>query len=345
MRSESRHPRCRRSAQLIGLVLALATLGCAPGTRTVVHEGLFQLEQDKQTLYDLVPEVAIEKAAQELARGLLEGSLDTLTDEQRKKQVRALVHNFVSSVEKELEAAGVGELGDKAHDTVVRTVEDSVSAALSSGNRVAASRLGRSVAKATTDTLLSSLSTGWEEELGPAIAGSFQRDFGPALQEALHTNITPEVALMARTSGRELLNGVSESVDGPLGDALDERFFKPLKETLKQGESTATRWIFFLVIALVTLVVLMTGIAVYFGSVWRRELGTSSTRRDTIRLLTEAISNTSRDGSIEQMLEELKRLRTHSERADAYAELERVLGEHAHLRLRRKQEEAEAADR
>jgi hypothetical protein len=314
----------------------LALPACMEGkvrrtTTTVVDSGLDEVARDPDRLKRMFP-VEVEDAARELARGLVDGSLDALGEQDRQAKLHEMSEQFVERVTKAAEDAGA-RIGPQVHDSLVRTVDDAVSAALSPEHRRDAADLGRQVATATTRSFSKQMATGIDEDLAPALRRALEEELGPGLHKMLVEEVNPALAATARDMTGAALGEVDRAIREDLRGSLQEAFFDPLRESLQKGKETAERWLVVLAGVLAVLAIVLAIVLVWFRQKWVAADATAQKRRGTIKLFAEAVAAARREGAIEHYCTHIKTLGAQPDHADAYAELQHVLSSNPRLKL------------
>lgn len=337
--SPSRPNRLLFSSLLIVLVMNVLA-GCQPGVRrtttTVVDATVDQLEADKERLGELL-RVDIEDAARKMARGLIDGGVDSLDDEARKQKIHALTEDFVDDVTAAAERAGA-RLGPQIRDGMVRTIDEAMDEALSPEHRRDAASLGSAVAKATTRSFSQEMEKGLDENIVPALARALDEELGPSINKMIVEQVNPALAATAHDMTAAALEELNRSMREDMRESLDIVLFDPLKESLHQGKETAERWLVLLAGVLAVLGVVLAIILAWYRHKWVNADELAARRRETVRMFAEAIGSAERHGTIDDYCQHIKRMGTQPDHAKAYAELQEVLSSNPRFKLKGRDE-------
>lgn len=321
---------------LLMLLVMNVLAGCSQGklrlsTRTVVGATVDELADDRERLAELL-RIDIEDAARDMARGLVDGGVDALGDEERQQRIHALTEEFVERVTKAAEDAGA-RLGPQIRAGMVQTIDEAMDEALSSEHRRDAASLGKAVASATTKGFSQELEKGLDENIVPALRRALDDELGPGLNKMLVEQVNPALAATAHDMTAAALKELNRSMREDMSQSLKIALFDPLEKSLAQGKATAERWLVLLAGALAILGVILAIVLVWYRQQWVRADETAGRRRETVRMFAEAIANARRHGTIEDYCNHIKALGTQPDHAKAYAELQEVLSSNPRLKL------------
>ncbi|WP_437632991.1 hypothetical protein [Sorangium sp. So ce854] len=287
-----------RSGDLLGLAAAAALLlgagGCALPTRiasvdeevarvqtpAAIDEGLGKLEEaeTQRRIERLLASPEVRAAQRQLAAGIIDGTLASLSEADR--------------------AARVDELTAAYARGVVRSaMGGALDGALSEDSRRDLQRMTGSLVEASVRQLRESLD---EADLGPAMSSALREQLGPALQVVLAEDVGPGMTALlgsedfqralgatARVIGREMVAGANDALTevqqrsgGPQGESMLSRVGH-LADEGAQLVSTIT-WI---------LGALAVALAVWVTTLLmqRKRYRAETERRARARLLLEAL--------------------------------------------------------
>lgn len=330
-------------ALVSGVVLVLQGLtACTPkylrkATPAIVGSGLDELARDQARLERILPDPDLEKASHDIAKGLVSGGLEALGEEARDEKIGALADEYIDQVARSLADAG-HELGPELREELVLTVRAVADEMLDSEHRRDAAAMATAISGATARGVMRGVAIGLDEELGPAVRTTLERDLGPGLETVLRKHLAPALAEGARNVTKEALLGVNDALEGELGQTLSEgqqAFWDKVDLSLERGQDLAERW-FVIAMALLGTVVGVLAVAIVALVIARR-------RYRAMRLLTEAVSRAKREGSVEDLLGEIKDMRDTSDHREGYVELQSFLARNRHLKLPSGDESPKAA--
>ncbi len=343
----ARAHRPRRQLEL-ALASALASAlapGCAieDASGRVVSGVLRELNQPEtrdelDELGELMP--SLEDAARELAKGFLEGGVEALTDEERQARIEEATRRFVDAVSETLEEAGE-VVPERLRDELRKTVDALLDEALAEEHRRDAARLVRAV----TDAALRAVADELRGPLGESLEHVLAQRVGPGVERALREDVAPGT----REVMRQALLGINDALVDERGEpvglgltivrahdglyaSLDAQTTKLTTEAgglIREGEQAANtvgwavQWI---AVALA----LALGLVL---ALWRWAVYSARRREQTLELLTRAIHDAEREGSVKDVLGNIKRLGRGAPES-GYAYLEEFLAQRPERRLR-----------
>ncbi len=336
----------RRPRLALALALGpLLALGCAieDTSGRVVSGVLRELNQPEtreelDELGELVP--SLEEAAREMAKGFLEGGVEALTDEERQARIEEATQRFVDAVSETLEEAGE-VVPERLRDELRKTVDALLDEALAEEHRRDAARL----VQAVTNAALRAVADELRGPLGASIDHLLAQRVGPSVERVLREDIAPGT----REVVRQALLGVNDALVDERGEpvglgltivrahdglyaSLDEQTTKLTTQAgglIAEGEQAAdtvgwaAQWIA-LALALALGLVL---------TLWRWAVHSARRREQTLELLTRAIHDAAREGSVEDVLGNIKRLGRDAPES-GYAYLEEFLAQRPERRVR-----------
>src|SRR5882757_8434495 len=174
-----------RTVSIAVLCAGLLVLGagCGLTVREAVRDGL-----DEATRPDNIKKVT--SSAHDLASALVAGALDGGPTEKLTSQFAPLVENLVRTT---LHAAAAG-LNTDLSPAVARAVHASLDAALASLLGEPTRRSLDDLEDALISAAMTGLTRGIRDQIGPAIADTFDKTLGPALQRTIQDHLGPALA-------------------------------------------------------------------------------------------------------------------------------------------------------
>jgi hypothetical protein len=328
-----------RAALWITLILCLVSLvwvsGCAPGqvrklTPAVIDSGLATLasptNQERLRLLSSIPD--LQMTGSNSARGLVHGYLDTLSESNRLNQLDLLTRAFTDQITAALTNAIEAKLGPSLRKETAAMARDLTGALLAPDNERAVGAFTASI----TSNSLQSFTRGLDQELSPAVRRSLTNQLGPGLSELVRHDLTPALSEGARAMTREAALGIGDALKSSLGTTLtnaQEFFWNRLDRTLDRSKASAQFWLY-LVLGISLLLALLLGSV---ALLWRSQAAAGRRREDALRLVTSAVANVQRNGSIDDLLREIKS-QGQKEHLEGYACLSEFLARHQDLKLR-----------
>jgi hypothetical protein len=227
-----------RPRPLIALVAAVIALsgaaGCAVPIRLTgvdsevprravpdsVDAGLDKLAdaETKRRIEGIMKSPEMRNIERELINGLLDGTLGSLSDEERSKRIGELMSKALVNM---MEGASA-KMGPMASKMTSGAVGGALDAALSPERREA---LAESVGAVVSKSVKSAVEGLRDAELGASVSTAMTEQVGPAMQKALRENITRglaevlkdeelrrELGETARVLGREMVIGATEAL-------------------------------------------------------------------------------------------------------------------------------------
>lgn len=321
--------------------LAAAAGGCGYSTHRVVRE-LTQPRTHRE-LEKLAPDV--EKAASELARGLIDGGFAELSEPEKQAAVQAATARFMDGVEEASRRAGYG-LADGAREPVDRMIEDALADLTSDGTRAGLSRLGHEAARATSDGLMDGVNDG-VTRLGPKVGKILHDDIGPEVQHLLGERVPvgveqalerPALRKALGDTAREVSYEAMVGVDAGIIRVWDGHDGAPglgarLDAVLNQGREGLEKLLVWLLVGAGVLIVLAITVAAWFR--WAR--GRAEQERDArtaaMGLVSRAVhaAETTQRGSMKAYRDAVRDLARNE--PTAYAQLQSYLAENQAVKL------------
>ncbi|MCA9719834.1 MAG: hypothetical protein H6713_03890 [Myxococcales bacterium] len=347
----STHARARRGlARLTGVALALLlTPACAieDTSGRVVSGVLRELNQpdtreELAELGELMP--GLEDAAREMAQGFIEGGIEALSDEERTAKIEEATDRFVGAVTRALEEAGA-VVPERLRQELTKTVDALLDEALSAEHR----RDAALIVDAVTDAALRSVARELKGELGESLDDALSRRVGPGLERVLKDDVAPGT----REVVRQALLGVNDALVDERGEPTGlgltiQRAHDQLLRSLDQqtdklstsatgvlaGGQQAADSVAWAAGLIALALALALGLVV---AMWRWAVYSARRREETLELLTRAIGEAERGGSVEDVLGNIKRLGREGPQR-GYAFLEEFLARHPGARVRKPSE-------
>ncbi|WP_236644261.1 hypothetical protein [Sorangium cellulosum] len=315
-----------RSGGLLGgllttLCLALGAGGCALPTRitsvdaevarvqtpAAIDEGLRKLEEaeTQRRVARVMASPEIRAAQRQLVAGLIDGTLASLSAEDRAARIDALTAQYARGVVR----------------SAIRGVLDG---ALDEDGRRELQRAAGSLVAASVQQLKESLD---EADLGPSVAAAMREQLGPALQAVIAEDLGPGVTSLlgseefrralgdtARVVAREMVAGANDALieAQQRGERRDDSMLSRIGHLADQGAQLVSTITWLLGAAAVALAVWVTMLLVQ-----RKRYRAEIERRARARLLLEAIEATEGKPWSDELLATLEdRFRTEEEAAE-----------------------------
>jgi hypothetical protein len=202
---------------LVGAVSAEIPKQAIPST---VDAGLNKLDdaETQRKIERIVQSPEIRNVERELIAGLLDGTLSTLSDEERSKRIGELTSKamagFMSGTAK--------HIGPMAANMTRGAIRGALDEALSPARREALT----GTMGAIISTSIQSTTEGLREaEIGKSVSSAMSEEIGPAMQKTLRDNLAPglaevlknedlrrELGLTMRVMGKEMVLGATEAL-------------------------------------------------------------------------------------------------------------------------------------
>lgn len=239
-------PASRRMLSASFLLYALCMSGCATRVKELggnVAGGAADAVQLKMG----TPEMHATVAA--LTRAATIGAMDSLSEPERKAQLRGVAEEIVDALTPKLRAALKDELGPEIRAQVVSAVHSALIAATSGPNKARLEDLAAGVTGAVVG------------QLGPDHATAIRIDLGPAIGDAIQDDLGPAMVVLTSQMTATALDEVTRALDGALGAKIDHVF--------NRGEEAAAEWRSTFIITAIVLGCLMVGSGVWLRIVYR----------------------------------------------------------------------------
>lgn len=276
----------------VGLPLAGCTAFDVKAQRTL-SAGLQALNEpaNRKQIEDLLRSEEVQRSVRDLAKTVVDTSLDELTTEER----RARLHDLAVGLVRDLGPV-FGEQLDKevlprVRAEVVKSVQAALDQVLADTNRDKLERLANDVARGATDAVAPrvqrAISDGVASGIGRGIQEALSRDLSPAVNRTLDGS-SAALARTLRTGTEGAMLGVADALKGELGVvvrqqrkelvqdlqavAANERkeWIKDLRQEVQRNED---RWFhLFLVLAAVAALALLA------FAIWVRRLALENRR-------------------------------------------------------------------
>jgi hypothetical protein len=334
----------------IGLIClaAAGSLGCkgtiqraAAGAAPAAVEGAVEEAQQPDTRDDVARILAdedIHSASGALTAAIVSGALDGLTDEARVKQLRALADAMVQSMGASMSRSLRDDIGPQLSEALAQAVDRSIERALDADTeqRLEAMTVAvtRGMLKGVSESLLDENgqpSPVWAAALGRIARGvTEQAAFG--LDDAIRR--------------AEQIDGAQPDDGAPLPDraALDERVEPPARALAALGTlSSFTQALPFLILGGMLVFLCLCAVPVGW-LLWRlrHHKRENIAHREAALALARAIKSTESQAWSSELREHLAR---ETQGSAGSAELQRMLREHAELRLRPRRDASPVSER
>ncbi|AUX37135.1 MULTISPECIES: hypothetical protein [Sorangium] len=306
-----------RGGLLTALCLALGAGGCALPTRitsvdaevarvqtpAAIDEGLRKLEEaeTQRRVARMMASPEIRAAQRQLVAGLIDGTLASLSEEDRAARVDELTAQYARGV-----------------------VRSAMRGALDEDGRRELQRAAGSLVEASVRQLKESLD---EADLGPSVAAAMREQLGPALRAVIAEDLGPGVTSLlgseefqralgktARVVAREMVAGANDALieAQQRGERRDDSMLSRIGHLADQGAQLVSTITWLLGAAAVALAVWVTMLLVQ-----RKRYRADIERRARARLLLEAIEATEGKPWSDELLAALEdRFRTDEEAAE-----------------------------
>jgi hypothetical protein len=319
-------PALHRFGAVLGFVFAASLASACAGTigeaagavpRPVIEESLDTLDDRgvQQQIADVLSSPEYRDATDELLGNLADGTLDALSDEERRERLAELTDAFVAKMGESLGATMRRDLAPAVGAMIARTMDQSIEHALSEENR---ERIGAAIAAITREAI-AALVVAVREEVAPAVA-ELLRD------EEVKTAASEITRQMARDIVLGLEDGFQEIERRDERGNRPETIFTRLQDLANEGFG----WMQF---GLIALGVATTVLLVAWVIAWRRARSAraDAARRDAALLaMLEAMKSTEGQKWGPELRAILKKSFRDNERAEYVREL---LRKNRHLRL------------
>ncbi|WP_437607744.1 hypothetical protein WMF20_43600 [Sorangium sp. So ce834] len=306
-----------RGGLLTALCLVLGAGGCALPTRitsvdaevarvqtpAAIDEGLRKLEEaeTQRRVARMMASPEIRAAQRQLVAGLIDGTLASLSEEDRAARVDELTAQYARGV-----------------------VRSAMRGALDEDGRRELQRAAGSLVEASVRQLKESLD---EADLGPSVAAAMREQLGPALRAVIAEDLGPGVTSLlggeefqralgktARVVAREMVAGANDALieAQQRGERRDDSMLSRIGHLADQGAQLVSTITWLLGAAAVALAVWVTMLLVQ-----RKRYRADIERRARARLLLEAIEATEGKPWSDELLAALEdRFRTDEEAAE-----------------------------
>lgn len=258
----------------------------------------------------------VEKGGEQLSRGVIQESLDTLdTPHSRAQLGRILNSSEVRDAVRDLSASvvigvadgvrsamqGQGEIASNVGSSFDDAMDRHLTPAVGRlAHRVVGSALDASLTdprlsriqllgQQTTHAAVSGLAQGMEQDLGPALAATIERDIGPALALVIERDLLPAVARgldtpqmehavssLAHSIAAEFVTGAGEAIEGE----VNQRQLSVFGNKIAVGYAVSV----FLAFALGTLSIVLIVVLIRNSRRLRELTADAAQRRDPSRL-------------------------------------------------------------
>ncbi|WAS95856.1 hypothetical protein [Nannocystis punicea] len=217
------------------LVLCLCgDLGCISAEsvtrRTVpaaLDEGLgfFEDPSSQRRIERLMLDPQVQSAARELTKTLVDGVVESMTDDARQAELRQASTRYVEAVAAAAARSLRTDLGPAAAEAARDAVARVLATSLSPETRQDMRALAQTLTRATVDGMMESAEHGLrhqlgpalraviEDELGPSLRTVIARDVTPSLRRAIADELTPAFGLVAREVTRQIVLGGHDGLE------------------------------------------------------------------------------------------------------------------------------------
>ncbi|WP_434419102.1 hypothetical protein [Nannocystis pusilla] len=212
----------------IGFLLGLALCGCLSAeslTRRTVPAaldesvGFFEDPESQRRIERLMLDPQVQNAARELSKTLVDGVVESMTDDARQAELRRASTRYIEAVSAAAARSLRSDLGPAAAEAARHAVARVLDVGLSPETRQDMRALAQSLTQATVDGLMQAAGRGLrhdlgpalraviEDELGPGLRTVIARDLAPSLRRVLADELTPALALVAREVTHQIVIG------------------------------------------------------------------------------------------------------------------------------------------
>lgn len=269
-----------------GCSIPTRVTGVNPGiarqtTPAVIDEGLRKLDEaeTKRRIEQMMASPEMKAVMQELIAGLVDGSLSTLSDEQRSARIAELTTHTLRKVARSAVEGALDGATSEEHQRSLRRFAGSLMAA-------SIEQVKQSLDDAKLGT---SVSSALSEQVGPAMEKALKENFAPGMAAMLaNEEVTRALGATARVMGREMVLGANEALSEIQNKGTSSEstsLFSRLSNLTRKGTqlvSTLTWTIGAVAVALAIWVARLL--------IQRKRVSTESEKRaETTRLLAAAI--------------------------------------------------------
>jgi hypothetical protein len=285
-------------ASTLSLVALAAASGCAPGitsplTQGVVEGGIKSMDDraNQQRIAHVLASPEVRAAEEQLIAQILDGSLKSLTENQRAERLGQISGRFAGSLIRSM---------SKDTSAAVRSVMDeTMSSAMSEARQKDMARMVGAVVQATVRSAVDGVA---DADMGPRLSAALTNVLGPAIQRVMNENLGAGMAdtlaredvkralgSTARLLGHELVVGVEEGLDERKHTTPQGGLVSNVSSLASQGATVGHIIVWVLLVALVIAVAaLMHWVWVLVGRM-RESQGDARLHEETTRVLAEAI--------------------------------------------------------
>ncbi|PCC69125.1 hypothetical protein SAMN02745121_05773 [Nannocystis exedens] len=249
----------------IGFLLGLLLCGCLSAenlTRRTVPAaldegvGFFENPESQRRIERLMLDPQVQHAARELSKTLVDGVVESMTDDARQAELRQASARYIEAVSAAAARSLRSDLGPAAAEAARSAVQQVLGAGLSPETRQDMRALAQSLTQSTVDGLMESAGRGLrhqvgpalraviEDELGPSLRTMIARDVAPGLRRALADELTPAFGLVAREVTHQIIigghDGLEELRFRERADAFQADFWTRLEALLHRGMQLST---------------------------------------------------------------------------------------------------------
>lgn len=212
----------------IGFLLGLSLCGCVSAesvTRRTVPAaldesvGFFEDPESKRRIERLMLDPQVQHAARELSKTLVDGVVESMTDDARQAELRQASTRYIEAVSAAAARSLQSDLGPAAAEAARHAVARVLDVGLSPETRQDMRALAQSLTQATVDGLMQAAGRGLRHDLGPALRAVIEdelgpglrtvvaRDLAPSLRRVLADELTPALGLVAREVTHQIVIG------------------------------------------------------------------------------------------------------------------------------------------
>jgi hypothetical protein len=289
--------------------------GAVPGP--VIEGSLDELDnpETQRQIADVLSSPAYRDATDELLGNLTDGTLDALSDEERRARIAELTDHFVAKMGESLGQTMRRDFAPAIATIVARTMDESIEHALSEENQA---RLAAMIAAIAREAV-AALATAVREELAPAVSELLRDE-----------EVKGAVGEVTRQVARDIVLGLEDGFQEI--ERRDERGHRP-ETVLTRLQDFANEGVGWMQVGLVALVLLATALAVAWIFAHRRgRTAQAEAARRELALVAMLEAMKSAEGTA--WAPELRALLKKTFRDNEHAEyLRELLRKNRHLRL------------